>query len=165
MPDLIPLSRIAPSDIEALLDLAFGPGRHARTAYRVRMGTVPIASLSFAAIEGDVLVGSIQCWPVELCAGDGATAPLIMVGPVAVDPDRQGTGIGRALMARSIAAAGADAPLMLIGDPEYYGQFGFTADRTGGWSLPGPYEQRRLLAMGDVPASAGMVGPRITIAA
>lgn len=165
MPDLIPLSRIAPSDIEALLDLAFGPGRHARTAYRVRTGTSPIASLSFAAIEDGRLVGSIQCWPVELRAGDGATAPIIMVGPVAVDPDRQGTGIGRALMARSIAAAGPDAPLMLIGDPEYYGQFGFTADRTGGWSLPGPYEQRRLLAMGDVPASTGMIGPRIAIAA
>jgi len=163
--DLIPLSRIAPPDVEALLDLAFGPGRLARTAYRVRMGTLPIVSLSFAATEGDALVGSIQCWPVELRAGDGTIAPLIMVGPVAVRPERQGDGIGRALMARSIAAAGPEAPLMLIGDPEYYGQFGFTADRTGGWSLPGPYEQRRLLAMGDVPASVGMVGPRIAIAA
>ncbi len=165
MPDLIPLSQIAPSNIEALLDLAFGPDRHARTAYRVRMGTLPIASLSFAATEQGALVGSIQCWPVELRGEDGGCAPLVMVGPVAVRPDRQGDGIGRALMARSIAAAGADAPLMLIGDPEYYGQFGFTADRTGGWSLPGPYEQRRLLAMGEVPATVGMVGPRATIAA
>ncbi len=66
-------------------------------------------------------------------------------------------------MARAIAVAGADAPLMLIGDPAYYGRFGFTAARTGEWRLPGPYEQHRLLAMGAVPATGGVIAPRAAV--
>jgi len=95
-----------------------------------------------------------------------------MVGPVAVQPDRQQAGIGRMLMERMLEAAkdstlpGADA-LMLIGDPEYYGRFfDFTPDQTGGWRLPGPFEPRRLLARGPgVPAGPGMVGARLRRAA
>ena len=81
-------------------------------------------------------------------------------------------GIGRALMEHMLAALpgcaaeGCDA-LMLIGDPEYYGRFfGFTAERTGGWRLPGPFEPRRLLSRGDkVPDCAGVLGPRVRQAA
>jgi predicted N-acetyltransferase YhbS len=62
--------------------------------------------------------------------------------------------------------AGADA-LMLIGDPEYYGRFfDFTAEHTGDWRLPGPFEPRRLLARGSaVPGCAGALGPRVRQAA
>ena len=162
--DILPLSRIDPAAVEALLDRAFGPGRHARTAYKVRGAARPVASLSFAAVEGPRLLGTVQCWPVLLRADDGAIHPLVMVGPVAVDPERQRSGLGRALMARAMAATaetGADRALALIGDPEYYGRFfGFSADRTGAWRLPGPVEPRRLLARGpDVPAVAGALGP------
>jgi predicted N-acetyltransferase YhbS len=163
--ELRPLATLAPADVEALLDAAFGTDRHQRTAYRVRVGLQPIGSLSFAWVEGDRLTGCIQCWPVQLNADDGRAVPMVMVGPVAVAPDRQGAGIGQRLMAASIAAAGDDAPLMLIGDPEYYGRFGFDAARTGGWRMPGPYEQRRLLARGAVPECSGMMGPRVALAA
>ncbi|WP_230770256.1 GNAT family N-acetyltransferase [Sphingomonas sp. Leaf4] len=163
MPDLVPLSTIAPDRVETLLDAAFGPDRRQRTAYRVRAGLQPIGAMSLALVEDGNLIGSIQCWPVQIDGDDGTAVPMVMVGPVAVTPDRQGQGIGRALMARAIAVAGADAPLMLIGDPAYYGRFGFTAARTGGWRLPGPYEQHRLLAMGAVPAIAGMIAPRAAV--
>jgi len=163
--ELRPLATIAPADVEALLDAAFGTDRHRRTAYRVRVGLQPIGALSLARVEGDRLTGCIQCWPVQLNTDDGRAVPMVMVGPVAVAPDRQGTGIGQQLMAASIAAAGDDAPLMLIGDPEYYGRFGFDAERTGGWRMPGPYEQRRLLARGAVPDCSGMMGPRVALAA
>ena len=76
-----------------------------------------------------------------------------MVGPVAVRPDVQRGGHGRALMDHMLEAARtmADGALMMIGDPEYYGRFfGFTADATGAWGLPGPYEKHRLLALADV---------------
>ena len=68
-------------------------------------------------------------------------------------------------MRASLAAAAAaelDRAMTLIGDPEYYGRFfGFTAERTGAWQAPGPFERRRLLARGaDVPAAAGMLGPQ-----
>lgn len=97
---------------------------------------------------------------MALRADDGRVYPLTMLGPVAVDPGRQRGGVGRLLVERSLAAAG-DATLVLIGDPEYYGRFfGFTADRTGSWRLPGPVERRRLLARGPaVPDLAGDLGP------
>jgi predicted N-acetyltransferase YhbS len=72
-----------------------------------------------------------------------------MVGPIAVSPARQRSGIGQVLTSHAVAAAdaaGEDA-LMLIGDPEYYERFfGFTADHTTEWQVPGPVERRRLLA-------------------
>ncbi|MEP9401548.1 N-acetyltransferase [Sphingomonas sp. VNH70] len=162
MPDLVPLAHADPVALEALLDAAFGADRRRRTVYRVRAGLQPIADLSFALIEDGELVGSIQCWPVQLDTDGGGSVPLVMVGPVAVAPPRQGTGIGRRLMERAIAAAGADAPLMLMGDPDYYRRFGFGAARTARWRLPGPFEPHRLLARGAVPDAAGMIAARTT---
>ena len=158
---VLPLADADPAAIEALLDRAFGLDRHGRTAYRLRAGTAWIPALSFAAFEGQALIGTLQSWPVRIGA-----APLVMVGPVAVDPDRQQAGIGKALMTALIAAAdasrlpGADA-LMMIGDPDYYARFfGFSADRTGGWAVPGPVERHRLLARGATFPLEGQIEPR-----
>jgi predicted N-acetyltransferase YhbS len=108
------------------------------------------------------MVGALQCWPIALHGEEGDT-PLILVGPVAVDPERQQQGIGRAMMREMLALADAREPLVLIGDPEYYGRhFGFIADQTANWELPGPFERRRLLARTggrDLPYR-GMLGPR-----
>ena len=160
-----PLSTRHGDAVEALLDRAFGTDRHARTAYKVRGPAAAIPALGFAAVEDGVMAGSIQCWPVALVDIGGSEHPLVMLGPVAVEPSRQQGGIGRRLVERSLAAAaeiGLDEAMMLIGDPEYYGRFfGFTAAATGGWQLPGPVERHRLLARGRaVPAVAGMLGPR-----
>ena len=161
------MSNIEPQAVEDLLDAAFGTDRFGRTAYRIREGVDAVPALSFALVEDGALVGTIQCWPVALRAPDGGEAPLVMVGPVAIRPDVQRGGHGRALMAQMLDAAEtqADGALMMIGDPEYYGRFfGFTADATGEWDLPGPFERRRLLARAvnghDLPAGAGMIGPR-----
>jgi len=161
---IVPLSAVDPGVVDALLDRAFGPDRHARTAYKVRGPAEPIRSLSFAATEGEALLGSIQCWPVKLAGDDGGQTELVMVGPVAVEPGRQRDGIGRRLVTAALDAAGAhglDAAMMLIGDPEYYERFfGFSAAKTGDWRLPGPVESRRVLARGDaVPVGPGMLGP------
>jgi predicted N-acetyltransferase YhbS len=166
--ELVALDTVGAGAVEALLDRAFGPARHARTAYRIREGVAPIPELSFAALDGGALVGTIQCWPIALWQDGGGTTPLAMVGPVAVDPAHQQAGIGRALMAASLAAAertGESHALCLIGDPEYYGRFfGFTAERTAAWRVPGPVERHRLLARGDaVPSTAGLLGPRVPV--
>lgn len=146
---LRPLAEVEPAAVEALLDRAFGIDRKARTAYRLREGAEAVPALSFAAFDGDRLVGTLQSWPVALIGEGGAAEPLVMVGPVAVEPDVQTQGIGKALMEALLDAAdagGADA-LMMIGDPDYYGRFfGFRAAGTGGWQLPGPVERHRLLA-------------------
>lgn len=173
---LIPLAACDPAMVEAVLDRAFGPDRHARTAYRIRAGMAPLDALSFAALdEDDWLVGTIQCWPIGLLMPEGRQVPLVMVGPVAVVPERQGEGFGIGLMSAMIEAdarlaeeRGASLPQVLIGDAAYYGRWGFTNAATKGWRCPGPYEQDRLLARGAalsaMPAE-GMLGPWVTPAA
>ena len=165
---IVPITDVPEAAVEALLDRAFGADRRGRTAYRLRAGVAQVAELSFAVLGDDgALLATIQCWPVRFAGDDGRDVPMILVGPVAVEPELQGGGVGRALtrhmldVAEAGDVAGADA-LTLIGDPEYYGRFfGFDAARTGAWRLPGPFEPRRLLALGDaVPDSAGEVGPR-----
>ncbi len=164
MSQFVPLAEIDDIAVEQLLDRAFGADRHARTAYKVREGTAPIAALSLALVENGALLGTIQCWPVALADDDGRAWPLVMVGPVAIDPPRQQHGLGHLLMEKMLAAAaaiGASERLMLVGDPEYYRRFfGFTAERTGQWRLPGPVERHRLLARGaDIPDRPGLLGP------
>ena len=62
---IIPLEAVDPAMIEEVLDRAFGPDRHARTAYRIREGMAWLPGLSLAALdEDDLLVATIQCWPV-----------------------------------------------------------------------------------------------------
>jgi len=163
---IIPLDNVDPALIEALLDRAFEPERHRRTAYKVREGMDWLPALSFAAMDaGDFLVGTIQCWPVALTDPDGRAHPLIMVGPVAVVPEEQGFGYGQALTMAALSGIDARAPLpqVLIGDPEYYGRFfDFSSEHTGGWALPGPFEPSRLLVRCENPAVLprhGTLGP------
>ncbi|WP_374414332.1 GNAT family N-acetyltransferase [Novosphingobium colocasiae] len=163
---IIPLDNVDPAMVEDLLDRAFEPERHRRTAYKVRDGMDWLPALSFAALDSaDLLVGTIQCWPVALTDEEGRAHPMIMVGPVAVLPERQNEGFGQALMSASLSCIDDRAPLpqVLIGDPEYYGRFwGFSNEGTGGWSLPGPFEQHRLLvrcANRAVLPAAGVLGP------
>ena len=91
-----------------------------------------------------------------------------MIGPVAILPERQGQGFGRALMAaqraaiESVRADGATPlPQVLIGDEPYYGKFGFT-EAPRGWKCPGPWDPARLLVRAENPAvlpREGMLGP------
>jgi len=168
--EFVPIATVDPAAVEALLDRAFGRDRHGRTAYRLRAGVTPIPELSLAAVEDGALAGTIQCWPVEINGDDGSVHPIVLVGPVAVEPARQRGGLGKELVHQALDAAvelDLDGAMMLIGDPEYYGRFwGFSADATHGWRLPGPVERHRLLARGsDVPAIGGILGPRVAVAA
>lgn len=160
MVDLISLSSVRADDIEKLLDDAFGADRRQRTAYLLRKDVATIEHLSFAIVEGQDLIGSIQCWRVAV-----DDVPLILVGPVAVSPERQNQGIGHRLMHAALGAIEPnDPPMVMVGDPEYYGRFGFVADATGGWTLPGPWEPHRLLLRNPsakaLPVS-GIIGPRL----
>lgn len=136
-------------DIETLLDAGFGPARHNRTAYRLRDGATPSLALSFTARDGGKLVGSLQCWPLQLRTV-GAVQPLVLLGPVVTAADRQGEGIATRLIYAALTAIDAhgEGPVMLIGDAPFYGRFGFSAALTGGWHLPGPVARERLLLRG-----------------
>ena len=160
-----PLDRVTPAAIETLLDAAFGADRRQRTAYRLREGVAAVPHLSFALEDRHGLMATVQSWPVELRHPGGAEL-LLLLGPIAVRPDRQQAGLGRAITAHALAAIdrAGESATVLIGDPEYYGRFfGFTADGTSGWTLPGPVERRRLLVRltgGRVLPAQGRLQPR-----
>jgi putative acetyltransferase len=82
---------------------------------------LPALSLVAVNSEGDV-AGHVLC-----TRGRVDSAPVLALGPLAVDPDQQRHGVGRALMHAILGAAEAlDEPLIgVLGDPGYYSRFGF----------------------------------------
>ena len=89
--------------IEALnAEAGFGPGRFAKSAYRLREGVAPVAALNFVAVENGVLRGSVRFWPIKVGGHEA-----LLLGPLAVESAQRGRGIGIALMQAGIAAAHA----------------------------------------------------------
>ena len=131
------------ADIERLCASTFGPGRFARSAYRLREGVQAVDELCFTARLGARLVGAIRFTSVRIGDADGA----LLLGPLAVDPEFAGQGCGRALVARGLEAArDSDYRLvLLVGDLPYYEKFGFTVAPRGKIILPGPVDLSRIL--------------------
>lgn len=154
------------AEIEALLDRNLGPERAEKTAYRLRIGAEPIFGLSLITQTASRIVASVQYWPVQLIENDGRSTGLTLLGPIIVDTDYREMGFGSQLMRASLLAAdqAGHRAIVLVGDPEYYGRFGFSADNTAGWVLPGPFEPHRLLlrASADVrlPVAARLAAMR-----
>ena len=130
--------------VEALVANVFGPGRFAKSAYRLREGVDAVAELSFVAVERGTLRGSVRFWPVFV--GD---EPALLLGPLAVQPDQRGRGIGIALMERGIAEARqrGHRAIILVGDPPYYARVGFTPIPAGRIRFPGPVDRGRILGL------------------
>lgn len=138
---------------EALLDRAMGPGRRRKASEKLRRGRRPAEGLAFVARDGSgALVGTVRLW--EVTAGQGGARALLL-GPLAVDPALKGEGVGSALLRHAVAEATrlGHRAILLVGDAPYYARFGFSADRTGSLSMPGPYERQRFLALELVPGS------------
>lgn len=135
-----------PSDadpIERLHERAFGPGRFARTAFRLREGAGHLPNLSFTALVGTLLVGSVRQAPIWAGA-----VPALVLGPLTVDPAFENRGIGGALMRRSLEAAREEGHrlVLLVGDEPFYARFGFRRVPNGQLVLPGPVNPDRFLA-------------------
>jgi predicted N-acetyltransferase YhbS len=137
--------------VSALVDRCFGPARRGRTACLLRGKTEPV--LAFVAEASAQIIGSVACHPVLWSRGGQEPRPLILLGPLAVAPERAGEGIGRALLARTVEMLDLRREdCMLIGDEPYYSPFGFFSAPTKGWQLPGPVEPERLLLRAAEPA-------------
>src|SRR6478752_9991953 len=145
---------------EALLDASFGDNRQLRTCQRLRDGQAPAEGLALSALSRGRLVGTVRLWHVS--AGG---VPVLVLGPLAVDPPFRKLGIGRALVQRALAAAKArgHGAVLLLGDAPYYTRFGFSALKTGELRLPGPFEPDRLLGLelreGALDGAWGMIAP------
>lgn len=131
--------------VETLLDRAFGPDRHLKTAQRLRDGQLPVDGLSYLAIDDDSVVGTIRFWALRL----GHAGRALLLGPVAVDRCCQGQGLGGALIRHGLRNARklGHAAVILVGDEPYYRRFGFSADLTRRLVLPGPVDRRRFLGL------------------
>src|SRR6476469_118363 len=146
--------------IERLHERTFGPGRFARTAFRIREGRAHTLDLSFTARIGSLLVGSVRLTPV--CIGE---TPALLLGPLTVEPPFRAHGIGSALIARALADAKAKGHrlVMLVGDEPFYARSGFKRIPKGQVKMPGPVDPARLLvaelAAGAFDGVAGLIRP------
>jgi len=139
--------------IDVLQAEAFGPGRFARTAFRIRENVPHRPDLSFVGVAGPRIAGSIRLSPITV----GGTHALLL-GPLTVSPDFKNRGLGKALMrtAMDAAATAGDEAVLLVGDAPYYSPFGFQQVPLGRITLPGPVDPARLLIAllndGDLPS-------------
>jgi len=143
-------------EVEALYDLCFAPGRTALSSYRLREGVPTVAPLCLTVRDADgVLAAVIRYWPALIGEAD-----VLLLGPIAVHPTRQGEGLGAMLITESLAEArrlGWERAL-LVGDAPYYGRFGFR--KLEGVTMPPPTNPDRVLGLElKLGAWAGVAGP------
>lgn len=128
--------------IDRLHERTFGPGRFARTAFRIREGRGHLLGLSFTARIGSLMVGSVRLTPI--CIGN---TPALLLGPLTVEPPFRSHGVGTALVKRALkdAQAGGHRLVVLVGDEPIYAKSGFKRIPKGQVKMPGPVDPARLL--------------------
>jgi predicted N-acetyltransferase YhbS len=138
--------------ITRVVDAAFGPGRLAKTAERLREGRDRAAG--FVARQDGRVIGSVRLWPITI-----GGAPALFLGPIAVERSERNAGVGAELVGVCVDwARGAGAPgVLLVGDAPYFERFGF--GRIDGVAMPGPVDPARVLWLGleALTAPAGVV--------
>jgi len=143
--------------IDRLHERTFGPGRFARTAYRIREGVTHRLELSFTARVGTLLVGSVRLSAIRI----GET-PALLLGPLTVEPPFRDRGIGVNLIERALQEAKAKGHrlVVLVGDEPYYARCGLKKIPKGTATMPGPVDPERLL-VAELADSAfqGVNGP------
>jgi predicted N-acetyltransferase YhbS len=144
--DLVYLTEDASHDaaIDHINEEAFGPGRFARAAARIREQGPHDIALSFICADRGETIASVRMTPV--LAGD---VKGHLLGPLAVRPSHKNLGIGRELVRIAIEAArkkGSEG-VILVGDPPYYMPLGFEKVAYGALSFPGPVDPGRVLVV------------------
>jgi predicted N-acetyltransferase YhbS len=147
---ILPETQADAPAIDRLHERTFGPGRYAKTAYRLREQVAHALDLSFIARVGSLLVGSVRLSPVRI-----GEARALLLGPLTVEPPFRDRGIGRALLDRALAEAREKGHrlVFLVGDEPYYGRIGFKRVPKGLVTMPGPVNADRLL-VAELAASA-----------
>ena len=149
--DYVPELPAHDTQIDQINAEAFGPGRFARAAYRIREDGPHERALSFVALKDGAVVGSVRM--TRIAAGTGRA---LLLGPLAVRPAFKNQGIGRKLVAVALDAARASGAgaVMLVGDEPYYGPLGFARLPRGQIWMPRPVDLDRLLVAEFAPGAA-----------
>jgi len=139
---ILPETAADAAAIERLHERTFGPGRYAKTTYRLREQANHRLDVSFTARTGTLLVGSVRLTPVRI-----GEAKALLLGPLTVEPAFRERGVGQALIERALAEARAKGEklVLLVGDEPYYGKCGFKRVPAGRATMPGPVDPARLL--------------------
>lgn len=124
--------------VARVVDAAFGPGRFAKTAERLREGSTP--RVGFVLRSADGVIGSVRLWPIRV-----GTTFAVFLGPIAVDRTWRDAGLGAQLVEACVDWARTErlAGILLVGDPPYFERFGF--DRISAAVLPGPVDPARVM--------------------
>jgi predicted N-acetyltransferase YhbS len=141
--------------IDRLKARTFGPGRFAKSAYRLREQGPHSLELSFTARVGSLLVGSVRLSPILI-----GSATALLLGPLTVEPPFRDRGIGQTLITRALEEAKAKGHrlVVLVGDEPYYGKCGFRGIPKGKVTLGGPVDPARLLVAELVPGAFEGIG-------
>jgi predicted N-acetyltransferase YhbS len=147
------------SEIERVLARAFGPGRYAKTSERVReQGAVLDRAVSQVALRDGGVVGCCRMWKIGL---DGVG--VYFLGPLAIDPDCQGQGLARPLIAAALEGARATAGrgVVVIGRPALFAPFGFQPVARGAITVTGPtpWERLQSLSFTGTPLAGRLTPP------
>ncbi len=144
--------------IDHLHERTFGPGRYAKTAYRIREITPHDLALSFTARIGTLLVGSVRLSRIRI-----GEVKALLLGPLTVEPPFRSRGIGLKLIERAMAEAknSGNRLVVLVGDEPYYARAGFKRTAKGQIRLPGPVDPARLLVAELVEGAAADVAGAI----
>jgi predicted N-acetyltransferase YhbS len=150
-----------PEDTEAIDRLnarTFGPGRFAKSAYRIREDVPHLLDLSFTARVGTLLVGSVRLSRILI-----GNAPALLLGPLTVEPPFRDRGIGLKLIERALQEAKGKGHrlVLLVGDEPYYGKAGFRSIPKGQVTMPGPVDPARVLLAELAPGAFNGVGGKI----
>jgi predicted N-acetyltransferase YhbS len=136
--------------IERLHERTFGPGRYARSAYRIREGRGHLLELSFTARTGTLLIGSLRMTPIHI-----GEAPALLLGPLTVEPPFRERGVGSALIKSALKKAKANGYklVLLVGDESFYAKSTFKRIPKGQVKMPGPVDPARLLVAELTPGA------------
>ncbi len=148
------------AEVDALIDRAFGPGRFAKTAERLREGSRMHLEMSVCAWIGGQLAGAVRLWPASINARSA-----IFLGPIAVEKALRRHGLGAELVEQACARARAagEQVVILVGDLDFFGPLGFEPIPLGRVVPPGPVDPRRLLWMALSPGALDGVGGRLQV--
>ena len=109
-----------------------GPGRYARPSFRLRENLEPNIKYSKVYSQGQKIIGSIRYFNCKIQNNNG-----LMLGPLIVDQKFKGRRIGKELVNKSISSIDQKNIdfIILIGELDYYGQFGFETNANIHFSL------------------------------
>jgi predicted N-acetyltransferase YhbS len=157
-----PAVRPATPDDDAFVDelhqIAFGPGRFSRTAFRVRERFPIDPTLSLIAEVDGVRCGAVWMTPINIDGNDG-----YLLGPLATHPDYRRRGAGK-LLAREVTRLALERDeggfVLLVGDRDYYCPLGWVPTLPYAITFPGPVDPTRVLVYcRDLAVAARLQGP------